>query len=253
MLFADRATGTTDLLNSQDGLNFPVALGFQISDMREVRPDLWCEVGYFQLDGWEANNGVTEPSRMILDRTGAFDPVTNAAARYTSAIYLGEMNLRKQATDWLTVLAGVRFGEMNERYRGGDATHTLSNNVFNHLYGGQVGADVEVYNDGQWRLNGLCKAGLYTNCAEQYSSHNAVTIADSRQSSSFMGETGAVLTYQVNEHLAFRAIGQAAWLQGVALAPEQARANDFGAGVANVNMTGSLFYYGGGVGCEVKF
>jgi hypothetical protein len=248
-----RNAAGADVLNSEDDLRFPVAVGFQISGIHQIREDRSVEVGYFQLDGWQANNNVPDATNMITDNKGDQIAVTGASARYTSAIYLGEVNVRQQVTDWFTVLGGMRLGELDERYSAGGAGGTLHNNAFNHLYGGQVGADLEVYNDGTWRLNGLCKAGLFANYVNQNSSDGTTALAASDQRTAFLGEVGTTLTYQVNEHFAVRAICQATWLQGVALAPEQARANDFGGVTAGVDATGSLFYYGGGVGCELKF
>ena len=53
-----------------------------------------------------------------------------------------------------------------------------------------------------------------------------------RNQAAFMGEAGAVATYDVTCHLSFRASCQAMWIEGVALAPEQIGATDFTDGIA---------------------
>jgi hypothetical protein len=68
-----------------------------------------------------------------------------------------------------------------------------------------------------------------------------------------MGEVGLLLTYRVNCHLAFRASANAMWLDGVALAPEQIGTTNFYEDTATVDSHGGIFYYGGGLGAEVKF
>ena len=54
-------------------------------------------------------------------------------------------------------------------------------------------------------------------------------------------------------HLSLRASCQAVWIEGVALAPEQIGANDFDTNANSIDTHGGIFYYGGGLGAEVKF
>ena len=262
-LFVDPDTGA-DLLNSQTGLNFPVAVGFQVSGSRQMC-DCWSiDVGYMQLDGWNANHYLANPSVMVTDVGGPFFPMDNASARYTSAIYLGEINVRQQTCPWLTLLAGFRMGELDERYRAtGTETFvlpmaaTLTNNAFNHLYGFQVGADVQVFNYCGVKLNGLCKGGIYDNAISQNSQRQDLFVDDHAQGSinqlAFLGEAGLTLSYEINEHFSVHATYQAVWITGLALAPEQIPVTDFVSGTTAIDSNGSLLYHGGGVGLEVKF
>jgi hypothetical protein len=262
-LFVDPDTGA-DVLNSQTGLNFPVATGFQVGATRQML-DCWSiEVAYFQLDGWNANRYLPNPNVMVTDDAGPFFPMDYASARYTSAIYLGEVNVRQQVNEWLTLLAGFRMGELDERYcaTGAEAfvvpiTATLTNNAFNHLYGFQIGADVQVINACPVKLNAMCKAGVYDNAISQYSHREDLFNDDHAQGSvnqvAFLGEAGLVLSFQINEHVSARAVYQAVWLTGVALAPEQIPATDFASGTTSIDSNGALFYHGGGVGFEFKF
>jgi hypothetical protein len=74
-----------------------------------------------------------------------------------------------------------------------------------------------------------------------------------RDQTSFMGEAGLVAAYKWNEHITFRLTAKAVWLEGVALAPDQVSMLNVADGEASINTHGSVFYYGGGAGVEVKF
>lgn len=255
----------TELLNSRN-LNFPVAFGPKISAIRHgaFGSDFDVEVGYFQFDGFEANAFVSDNSRMVIDVNNAFLS-TDSSARYASALYCGEVNVRWQWFDWLTLLSGFRMVELNEQYDArGTSTRSsfpvsLDVNSFNHLYGYQLGADGEVFNlGGSLRINALCKAGVFGNFASQNihavdtgSFDESLSAVNNRVS--FLGEVGLVATYAITQRLAFRASYQAMWLEGVGLAPEQIDTSNFTAGTAKVNLDGGVFYHGGGLGLEYRF
>ena len=153
--------------------------------------------------------------------------------------------------------------ELDERFNShgteliGAGSLTLNSNAFNHLYGYQVGADVELtIIGGPLQINAVCKAGIF----ENYTSDNISRIdagsvdplGTTRNKTAFLGEAGLVGTYALTKHLAFRSTIQAAWLEGVALAPEQIVATNFRTGRTAVNTSGGVFYYGGGVGLEYR-
>jgi hypothetical protein len=265
-LFTNVQTTNTYLLDAND-LNFPVAFGMQVGAIRHDVCGCGCdlEVAYFQVDGFTAQGAVPGLSRLVTDVNGTGFSVTNGNARYTSALYSGELNARRQCTDWLTLLAGFRMGQLNEHYRGeGTDVSTLqpdwlATNTCNHLYGFQLGADAEVYNmGGPLQINALCKAGIYDNVANQ--SYRRVqtglvdeSFAASRDQASFLGEAGLVATYALTKRLAFRASAEAIWLTGVALAPEQISSVNLRTSSATLNTSGTVFYYGGGLGFEYRF
>ena len=258
-----------ELLNSKTGLNFPVEASPQVSAIRHG-PNGWdIEVGYLQIDGWDANAFPPGLSFMVTDDGPANFGVIDASARYISALYMGEINVRREWLDGLTLLAGFRMGELDERYqavgtgqRSGSVTFTSS--TVNHLYGFQLGADLKVFENGPLRVNGLCKAGAYQNFINRSSSQVDTgsgalpyePISAAHTQTTFMGEVGIVVSYQFTKRLAARFVYQAAWLEGVALAPEQIPNNidfDAGTGTGTVDGAGGLFYQGGGVGFELKF
>jgi len=208
-------------------------------------------------------------SHMVTDVNGTGYDVTNGTARYTSALYSGELNVRRQYSDWLTLLAGFRMVELDEHYRGAGIdlqtlgqTDSILTNTFNHLYGFQIGADGEIFNrGGPLRINVVCKAGILGNAAYQNYHRTETTststlddalAARSFAQATFLGETGLVVTYAVNKHLAFRGSYEAMWLNGVALAPEQISSVNLRLGDL-INTSGGVFYHGGGLGFEYRF
>ena len=251
-------------VNSQSALDFPMEVGPQFSVIRHGPCGWDLEVAYFQVDGWAATAFVPGTSVMQTGGNGTGFLVDNASARYASAIYMGEINVRRQWLDCLTLLAGFRMGEYNERYSA-DGTGSqipvpisFRENTFNHLYGFQLGADAQAYSNGVLRINTWCKAGIYDNFASANSRQIQAGISDdsvagTREQMAFMGEAGVVLTYQITCHLAARFVYEAAWLEGIALAPEQIPNNNFVAGVTTLDTHGGVFFHGGGMGLELKF
>ncbi len=248
-------------------LNFPVAYGPKVSAIRHGVCGYDVEVSYFQVDGFTGQGELPGTSRMILDMAGTNFLVNDGIARYTSALYNGELNLRKQWTDWLTLLGGFRAVELDEHYcgHGTDVFDTttsdfLNTNTYNHLYGGQIGADAEVFNmGGPLQINLLVKAGAFGNAAQQnYQVAPSGIIVESFATrscsqTSFLGETGAVATYALTKHLAFRASLDTMWVTGVALAPEQISSVNLRRRTDVINTSGNVFYYGGTLGMECRF
>jgi len=262
-------------LNSQT-FNFPAEAGPKLSAIcHGVWEDFDLEVTYFQVDGFTAERPISGTSNMATygdGGPGKCFQVTDGVASYKSAFYSGEVNVRWLWFDGVTLLSGFRMGQLNEHYRA-DGTganpdfpvhDSLTVNAFNHLYGYQLGADMEVYNmGGPLRINALCKAGALANYAE-FNIHRMdpvpppYTIDDSRNSTrsnhyAFLGEVGLTATYAITERLAVRASYSAVWLEGVALAPEQIGATDFSVPTAAIDTTGGVFYTGGGIGIEYRF
>jgi len=254
-----------DLLDSRD-MEFAMGFGPKVSAIWHGPCEVFdLEVGYWQVDGFTAERTVPGLSVMITDVHGPYFLVTDATARYTSALYNGEINLRWHCLDWLVLFSGFRMGEMNERYRATGAgivpptTIAMEVNTFNHLYGYQLGAEMEVFNrGGPLQIIALCKAGAYGNAASQNIRRTADGYSDEalsavRDQAAFLGEAQVVATLAITKQLAFRASYQAVWLEGVALAPEQIAASDFVAGTATVDTAGGVFYHGAGLGLEYRF
>lgn len=255
-------------------LNFPVGYGYKLSAIRHNDCGLDLEVGYFQIDGFDARASAPGLSLLVTDVNGTGFVVYDGEARYTSAIYSGEVNVRKECCDCITFLAGFRMLQLNEHYRGAGetlvdnqlewSTASVATNTFNHLYGFQLGAEGPLYDmGGSLVVNAFCKAGIYDDVAHQdyrrmiTESGGTIFVDQSfqggRDQAAFVGEAGLVLTYAVTKHLAFRGSAEAMWLTDVALAPDQISSVNLRTGHAGIDTAGTVFYYGGGVGMECRF
>ena len=96
----------------------------------------------------------------------------------------------------------------------------------NNLYGFQIGADGKILERGRFSIDGLVKAGIFDNNAEQTTAVSVIakqvrSASASTNHAAFVGETGLQCKYQVTKRLLLRAGYEAIWLQGVALAPGQ--------------------------------
>jgi hypothetical protein len=254
----------TDVLNSKD-MNFPLAYGPKIGAIRHGVCGWDLEVAYSQFDGFETRASNPGPVLLVTDVNGGLTLADGASANYRSALYSGELNLRRElCCDRITLLGGFRMIELDERFHSeGTAIRsglvTLDSNAFNHLYGFQLGAEAIVFDHcGPLQVTAFCKTGIYENYVDR-NIHRVETgltnetIGARRNNTAFMGEAGLVATYAVTCRLAFRASAQVAWLESVALAPEQIGASNFNTGLATVDSSGGIFYYGGGIGLEYRF
>jgi hypothetical protein len=266
----ETAAGATDPLDARD-LNFPVGFGYQLKAIRHDPSGCACdwEVGYFQVDGFTAQAGVPGLSYMIADANGLGFLVNDAEARYTSALYCGELNWRRQWWECVSLLAGFRMAQLNEHYRGAGTdflaapvitiTDSVATNTSNHLYGVQLGADLAVYDKGgPLQINALCKAGVFDNAAHQdWREIRPGAVDESfgacRDQTAFLGEAGVTASYALTKRLTFRASAQAIWLTGVALAPEQIGSIDLQTRRDRIDTSGAVFYYGGGLGLVYQF
>ncbi|MCH8923746.1 MAG: BBP7 family outer membrane beta-barrel protein [Planctomycetes bacterium] len=125
----------------------------------------------------------------------------------------------------------------------------------NNLFGLHVGAEwTEQFETWSWGLRG--KLGSFVNFADQQSvivttpadAIERARSADDEQLTMLV-EFGMIARYQVRPNLALRASYDFMWLQGVALAPEQATFNSAAPEVVNVG--GNILFQGGSVGFEM--
>ena len=93
----------------------------------------------------------------------------------------------------------------------------------------RVGGDGKLFERGRFSINGMIKAGIFGNNAEETT---AVSIdrtvfweSASTNHVAFLGETGLQCKYQVTQRLLLKLGYEAMWLQGVALAPGQNSGN----------------------------
>ena len=174
------------------------------------------------------------------------------ASQYDSRIHSTEINFRRQATGRITWLAGFRWIELHEQLDlaqdVGIFVLSESVNVDNHMYGGQVGADIDLLcGCGPWSLDAVLKAGVFADVADADRSIaiNGGTIFADRiddTEAAFVGEIGITAAYDLNDCWALVGGYQLLWVNGAALASEQIE--------PEINLSGDIFYHGALVGLE---
>jgi hypothetical protein len=191
---------------------------------------------------------------------------------YESELNSGELNLRRGQCDNFTLLAGVRYLNLNESFIAqldfigvpvGVATATTE--VDNQLYGLQVGAEGVFWSDscGRFSLGGFGKGGIYHNSVEHEGTFQYFGAAPpnfdtrGRRSESevtFVAETGVNFTYCITCNCSLVVGYQALWLDGVALASDQitSTGNLFLSEVG-IDVDGDVFYHGALAGAVVSF
>jgi hypothetical protein len=275
-LFLDTDGGTA--YNAQN-LQTEMAAGVRVGAIRTVGDRYAIEGNYFQARPFNAT-GYAPPSGgpYTLTNTGdlVFNDIESATVTSSGWIQSAEVNWRKNER-WspITWLAGFRWVELNSQanvdYQFANTdpnafgSGSINTNVGNNLYGGQMGADMRLWNKGgRWRANAVGKAGIFYNAASfQRSSAGFITnagepfplgtVAATADQTSFFGEVGLNSTYWITNWLAWRAGYTVMWAAGVAVAPQQLPLNSFGDGTASINTNGSVLLHGVTTGIEARW
>jgi hypothetical protein len=233
------------------------------------------EASFFQIDGWSnaasiASGPDTTP---VFVAPGGFVQTTDNAAQFMAWEYATKLNNLEFNVRWnpccrVTMLAGFRWLELREDLQGALVPPTFSweppfwnTNTRNNLYGFQIGADGKLLEYGRFSIDGLFKAGIYDNQADQATGVSIFKVLRpsyaSTNHAAFVGETGLQCKYQVTCNLAFKAGYEAIWMQGVALAPGQIQETytikpDI-VQALGVNCDSGVFYHGATAGLEYSF
>ena len=254
-------------LLSAGEMGFPAALGFQLDAVRRGPSGWEWEIGYFQIDGFNANSTVPGDSLMVISSDGAVIGLSDGEANYRSAIHLAEINLRRQWCDGLTLLVGFRTGELDELYTAdgfganGGLAASVNANTYNHLYGFQTGGIYEFYNMGgplrdqrHVQSRHLRQLGHPEYPCDRLQRHWCGRHAG--RSSQPDGVHGRGRRRgQLRRDVAFvvPCVLHGDVDRGRGLGAEQIGANNFTTLTAGIDTHGGIFYYGGGLGAELKF
>ena len=273
-LFLDAGGGTG--FNAQS-LQTQTGAGVRVGLLRYIADRYAIEGNYFSARPFEAN-GVAPASGGPYTMTNmgdlVFDDIKSAQIGTTGWIQSAEINWRR-CECWcpITWLAGFRWVELNSQanidydFANPDpiGSGTVNTHVGNNLYGGQLGADIRLWNArGRWRVNSLGKAGIFYNSSSFQRSSAGFVYSDGKpyplgntsataDQTSFFGEIGLNSTYWITDWLAWRAGYTVMWAAGVAVAPEQLPLNDFGDRTASINTNGSVLLHGVTTGIEARW
>jgi hypothetical protein len=152
----------------------------------------------------------------------------------------------------------VRIVQLHEEFVLGVEAPPLASNLHsntdNHLYGGQIGGQVDLCPfAGPLAISGIVKAGVYGNYADsQLSQTGIVNISLPRTddwNTAFVGELGVTAIYPLTDRLSFRGGYQLLYIDGVALATDQ----PIFVISPQVDQESSVLYHGALVGLELAW
>ena len=181
--------------------------------------------------------------------------------QYASRLDSAELNVRRAAGEGISVLAGFRWLELQERFMATKSScsngllegHALTNN---DLYGFQIGAETRMWDGGgAFHVDAWIKAGIYGNSAESQTDTSLTNCPRrrSRSRAAFEGEIGLVGVLQVTPRLAVRGGYEVMWLDGVSLATDQVLDGGTGCGRGGIDASSTVFFHGAVVGAELRF
>lgn len=173
----------------------------------------------------------------------------------STSLYSAEANGRFELSHRVTVLAGVRWLQLNDTLQGtltpadrtaptwkttcplcdlsqvtpggsiGSLPPFWNTGTVNNLYGVQVGVDGKILQAGRLSLTGRIVAGLFDNSAQQSTGVSMRKIvypsAAAANGIAFVSEASLQVKYRVLRGLSLKAGYEVLWLDGVALAPRQ--------------------------------
>ncbi|MGA2061134.1 MAG: BBP7 family outer membrane beta-barrel protein [Thermoguttaceae bacterium] len=261
------AAPSTELLNAND-LHQGFHGGPRLDLIRHGDCCYDLELLYFQIDGWSSTKSFSgDTGTLFFTAPGPLvstnPPDEPMQFEYSSKLYNAEFNVRWNPYCRVTLLAGFRWLELREDLDGGNVYEGVTppilysfwdTNTNNNLYGFQIGADGLIFDRGCFSIDGLVKAGIFGNHAEQSTIAAGLgPFTASTNHTAFLGEVGLQCKYQATCHLTLRAGYEAIWLQGVALAPGQIDETNIVSGDVGINSNSGVFYHGATAGLEYSF
>lgn len=258
-----------EVLSTSD-LGLGTQAGPRLILLRSLGSGWTLDLEYFGIDGWSATNQAGPGDFLLIgDQSQRGPDVETAALLYASRFRTAEINLRTPGNSWIQPLAGFRWIGLSETYQSsgtamdapGSVPYVLRYNTRNNLYGGQLGANLILWDrGGAVTITSLNKAGLYfgdslnagsytTGGSDPYSFHGR----GHTQQAAFFGELGLTANWQISEHVAIRGGYQLYWLTGVALAPNQPTSTELVFGTGGINSSGNTFMHGPSAGLQVSW
>jgi len=253
-LVVDDTTGGTER-GWADRFDFGFEGGPDLTITRWLANGNGVEVRYFGALQWDDQHRWNSAAGWSLP---ALPPIIGAGigavdVNYLSRLNSTEINYREAPNQTISYLVGFRWIELHEELGvaanlGGNQA-TVGWNTDNHLYGGQLGAEVNLFDrGGPLTFLSWFKGGLYGNDADNNFALTQtigpdLSFTDQTGRLAFVGDIAFTGSYQLTDGVALRSGYQLFWVDGVALASEQITATNIFAG-NGVDPTGFAFYHG---------
>ena len=267
-LFVNNAPPHATVLDA-DQAQTPLSAGTRYTLQLNLDCTYAFEGSYFSVYGFEGEQSTphSEGGYAMDNLAGLnYGDIDWARLRTSGNIQSAEFNWRRKTCTPVTWLAGFRWVEWNEglqivdTYNLGTAFDRIDTQTGNDMYGGQVGADVMLWN--RWQdvtVNGVGKAGIFYNQA--YSRTNVPTevvpidgdaVADQ---TAFFGEVGANASVKLTHWLSWRFGYSVYWLSGVATAVDQLERVGQAPPLERprINTNGSVLLHGATTGLEARW
>jgi hypothetical protein len=247
--------GADELLNAGD-LEFGTQAG---PDLNAIRHGELFDVDfrYFHVHNMTAHERIFPPGAVDLNLATPFSvDCPQLDASYVTNIQSVEVNLRKNLSPNVTVLAGFRYIALNDNLGHefdifNDAFDLFTLRVFgiNRLYGAQTGVDANLWTAGRFQLQSALKVGVYGNDARNQIRLRTLGVLDTsigtrEQQTAFVGDWNFTGVFQLTDVWAIRGGYQLLWLSGVALASEQFTLADILSPGIRIDTSGELFLHG---------
>jgi hypothetical protein len=220
------------------------------------------EARYFGSNQWDDDRTFGLPAQWQVETADApiqVNGVGSISACYISRLNSTEINWRGGLNQNLALLAGFRWVEIHENLGvsadvGGVNVATANWNTDNHLYGGQVGAILQLLKMGRrFSADTWFKGGIYGNDADNQFNFTSIgpNLAGhtSRGQTAFVGDIQFSGSYWFTDHVALRSGYQLLWADGVALASDQVNASSSLTG-HGIRTNGDVFYHGALIGLD---
>jgi hypothetical protein len=236
------------------------------------------ELSFFEIDGWNNSASVASGTNTtpIFVAPGApleFVQTTDYTNqymvwRYATRLNNAELNLRWDFCPRVTMLAGFRWVNLSEQLQGTLPPYRSvpfwDNTTRNNLCGLQIGEDWKLLDRGRLSIDGVVKAGIFDNIADETTDVSIYQVVHGESASTnhaaFLGEIGVQCKYEVTRKLSLKIGYEAMWLEGVALAPGQIPKTfsnttwPVGSVAAlGVDSRSGVFYHGATAGLEYAF
>ncbi len=254
-----------------DQAQTPVSTGSRYTLQLNLDCTYAFEGSYFRVYGFEGEQSTphSDGGYEMNNLAGLnYSDIDWARLRTSGNIQSAEFNWRRKTSTPITWIAGFRWVEWNEglnivdRYDGldGFGVDRINTQTGNDMYGGQVGADVMLWNRGQdVTVNGVGKAGIFYNQA--YSRTNVPTewfVMDGdaeADQTAFFGEVGANASVKLTHWLSWRFGYSVYWLSGVATAVDQLDRVGQAPPLERprINTNGSVLLHGATTGLEARW
>jgi hypothetical protein len=253
---------TYELARDMGDTDLGMAAGPDISLTRCLNPCWDIEARYFQLDGWGDRQEFSSPNGVMLTAYNAEGFGNAMSYGYSSRLYNIELNLRWKRYERLPFLMGFRTLGLDEGFQvaadtGEGFALGIDTQTHNTLYGFQAGVAPVLWDRcGPFRVEGLLKAGVYANNANQ---RTRFVLAEQESNgrnttTAFVGELGLIGAWRLNDCWSLRAGYEVLWISDLALAPDQSSTVQFGFPPAGeIYDRATAFYHGATASIERRF